>query len=211
MFSGLMSRWTVRVAERVGDLARDPDGLSHGELLAAQEEIPQRFSFNERHDVVQQLAAGARVVHGENARMLQTRRNADLALETLRTQGGAQLRAEHLDRDGPLVPEVPGKEDSRHPATPDLALDIVATRQGSAQQRQGVARRRNHEGPAWSIAEVTSGHSGMEAKRPAGSPAEGLAVGTIESTAPDALPAGRAMTNRTPCSGTGPRRTLATP
>ena len=58
--------------------------------------------------------------------MLQPRGEPDLALEPLGTEGGGELGMQHLERDRPVVPEVPGEEDRGHPPAPELALERVA-------------------------------------------------------------------------------------
>ena len=58
--------------------------------------------------------------------MLQSGGELDLPLEPLGAQRHSQLGVEHLERDRPVVPEVLGEEDRRHPAATELALDRVA-------------------------------------------------------------------------------------
>ena len=57
--------------------------------------------------------------------MLEIRRDPDLAQEALDAQHGAELRFEHLDRDGAVVLDVAGEEDGRHAAATNLPLDQV--------------------------------------------------------------------------------------
>ncbi len=69
--------------------------------------------------------------------MLQPRRELDLALESLGAEAVGQLRAQHLERHRPVVPEVPGEVDRRHPAAAELALEGVAAGQGGLERRAG--------------------------------------------------------------------------
>ena len=63
--------------------------------------------------------------HRHDARMLQSRRERDLAREALGGHVDADVRRERLEHD--LTPErvFGGDEDARHPAAAELALDGV--------------------------------------------------------------------------------------
>src|SRR5262245_14482351 len=63
--------------------------------------------------------------------MLQSRGEANLALEPLRPERGRELRMEHLERDGAAVLQVSGEEVGGHPASTQLALDRVSVGQCS--------------------------------------------------------------------------------
>ncbi len=69
--------------------------------------------------------------------MLQPRRQLDLALEPLGTMLRDQLRVEHLEGNGPLVPEIPGEEDHGHAAPAELTLEGVAATKGFVQHGVG--------------------------------------------------------------------------
>ena len=81
--------------------------------------------------------------------MLQPRRELDLAQEPLGAQAVGQLGAQHLERDRPVVPEVPGEVDRRHPAAAELALERVAA--GQCGLRAARGRERSSGGPAQSF------------------------------------------------------------
>ncbi len=72
---------TVRVAQRVRDLAGDLKRIVQGKLLLAREPRPERLPFHIRHDVVEEAARLARVVDRQNVGVGQTRRGLDLAQE----------------------------------------------------------------------------------------------------------------------------------
>ena len=57
--------------------------------------------------------------------MSQPREQLDLAGEPLGAERRADLGAQHLERDGALVPNVVRKVHGRHPARAKLALDRV--------------------------------------------------------------------------------------
>ena len=123
----------VRVSERICDGDRNPHRLVDGQLLFAMETRAKRLAFDERHDVVQQAVRFAGVEQREQVRMLEIRRDADLAQESLRPEDGAELGVEHFERDEPLMLEVAREVDRRHAAAAQLAFDDVRAREGGVQ------------------------------------------------------------------------------
>ena len=59
--------------------------------------------------------------------MLEVGGGLDLGEEAVGTDHGGQLWLQDLERDLALVAEIVRKEDGRHPALADLAVDLVAT------------------------------------------------------------------------------------
>ena len=116
----------VRVLERVGGLRCDPERRVHGKLLVSIEPVPQRLALDERHREPELPRRFARIVDRQDVRMLQAGGEPDLALEPLRTEGVAEVRMEHLEGDGTVVPEVVRQVHRRHTAPAELALDAVA-------------------------------------------------------------------------------------
>jgi uncharacterized membrane protein YfcA len=68
--------------------------------------------------------------------MLQPGRQADLLEETFRSQGGGQVRMQHLEGDWPVMLEVAGEVDGGHAAVPQLALEDVSLEQGVGELRR---------------------------------------------------------------------------
>jgi hypothetical protein len=62
-------------------------------------------------------------------RVLEAGGQHDFAQEALGAQCRCQVRVEHLERDHPVVTDVPCQPDARHAAAPELALDDVAAAQ----------------------------------------------------------------------------------
>ena len=58
--------------------------------------------------------------------MIQSRGEADLALEAFGSQRRRQLGVEQLERHRAIVAQVAREVDGGHPAAPELALDTVA-------------------------------------------------------------------------------------
>jgi hypothetical protein len=57
---------------------------------------------------------------------LGVRRRLDLGQETLGPDYSSEFRLEHLERDLPLVLDIVGQVDGRHPALTEFGLDAVA-------------------------------------------------------------------------------------
>jgi len=68
--------------------------------------------------------------------MLQAHPDVDLAQESIVAERDRELRKEHLDRDGPVVPQVAGEVYGRHAAAPELALERVAAHERMLEHRQ---------------------------------------------------------------------------
>ena len=62
-------------------------------------------------------------------RVLKVRSNLDLSQKALTADDRAEFRAQHLERDRPVVPDVLCQVHGRHPPLPHLAVDPVAVRQ----------------------------------------------------------------------------------
>ena len=68
-------------------------------------------------------------------------RRLDLAQEPLGAQRGGELRAQDLDGDAPVVPEVVGEVHRRHAARAELSLDAIVVSERSAQFRAWISHR----------------------------------------------------------------------
>jgi hypothetical protein len=123
----------VGVAERTRDLLGHPDRLVERESSLFRQPDPERWPIDERHDVIQQPADVARVIQRDDVRMAEASRDLDLTEEPLRTQAHRQFRAQHLERDRPIVFDVTSLQHDRHPAAAKLALDLVPIGEGGAQ------------------------------------------------------------------------------
>ena len=77
----------VSVAERVGDLAGDPEGVFERKLLFTVEPGPERLPLHVGHHIVEQPGRFARIEQGENVGMIQPGGEGDLAEEPLGAEG----------------------------------------------------------------------------------------------------------------------------
>ena len=69
----------VCIRQRVGDLPRESDGVVNRQLTLALESRAQRLAFDVRHHVVQQPTGAPGVEQRQDVRVLQVRRQLDLA------------------------------------------------------------------------------------------------------------------------------------
>ena len=121
----------VRVVERTRDRGRDANGFVDRQLLLAIESRAQRFAFDERHHVEQQLPSaspesnsGSRFGCCRFAVTWISARNRS----TPSTAPSSGLQ--HLERDLALVPQVAREVDGRHAALADQSVDGVAAGRG---------------------------------------------------------------------------------
>ena len=121
---------TVCVVQRLGYFAGEPDGVLDRQLHFALQPVAQALALDVGHRVPEPACCLARVEHGQNVRMLEPGRGLDLAQEALRAEHRAEFGVEHLERDGPLVPDVASEVHGRHAAAPELALELVAVAEG---------------------------------------------------------------------------------
>ena len=82
----------VGVAEGIGHLASDGDGVVDRELSFALEPVPQRLARHERHHVVQQAVGLAAVEERQDVRMLESRGRPNLGQKALAAERRAELR-----------------------------------------------------------------------------------------------------------------------
>ena len=117
----------VRVRQRVSDLAREPNRLVYRERSVARDAAAQRLTRDVRHHKEERALPLTRVVEGEDVRMLQAREERDLATKALGRLTVGDFGVDELERDLTVVPNVMREVDGRHPASADLAFDLVAS------------------------------------------------------------------------------------
>jgi hypothetical protein len=113
------------VLEGVRHLAGDSKRIGYGELPLSLKSPAKALALDVGHGEPELTVGFARVVHGQDMRVLQSRGRADLAQEPLGAQAQCQVREEDLERDGPVVAEVAGEVDHGHAAAPELSLESV--------------------------------------------------------------------------------------
>ena len=119
----------VGIAERIGHLAGDLQRWFERQLLLTSQAVAERFAFDQRHDVIEELAGLTAVQQRQDVGMVQLCRDRDLAQKPLRPQRRSEFRPQHLERHLAVVLQVLGEVDGGHAAGADLALDAIAVDQ----------------------------------------------------------------------------------
>ena len=112
--------------QRARDFTGDSHRLLDPELDLDPQSIAQRSALDIRHHVPQPAIVGAGIEQRQDGGVVESGGEADLSEEALRAEDGGQLGMEHLESDGPTVPEVLGQIDGGHTAVAELAFDRVA-------------------------------------------------------------------------------------
>ena len=135
MFCGLMSRWirpascAVSSASAIG--AEDPDRPA-GVELARDDHVLQVRPADQPHGDEDALVAVARLVDGDDVRVVDVRLELALAPEPLAEQDVvAQVRREDLERHRPVERDLLGLVDDAHPALAEDPGDPVSAERGA--------------------------------------------------------------------------------
>ena len=136
----------VRVIERGGERRRDAHRLVDRELFLAIQPRAQALPLDERHDVKEQPAYLSTVEEREEVRMLEVRRDFDLAEEPVGAEDGGEFGVEHLERDAAVVPEIVREVDGRHPTTPDHTFHVIPVGEPRSEEVEWVERRHRWPG-----------------------------------------------------------------
>ncbi len=120
----------MRVGKRVRDGGGDLDRFIDPELRFAIQLVTQRLAVDERHDVIQERVGLARIEQRKDVRVLEIGGGRDFLHEAFGPEHRSEFGSQHLDRHLALVLEVLGEVDRRHAAFAEVALDLVAVREG---------------------------------------------------------------------------------
>src|SRR2546428_13379030 len=95
----------MRVRRRVRARLGDRQGLRLRERAPGWplEPLAQRAAVDVRHDVIEETARFARIVQGEDVRMLQPRGDLNLLQEALRAEERRQAREQDFEGDGAVM------------------------------------------------------------------------------------------------------------
>src|SRR4029077_8685832 len=93
--------------EPSADLARETNGLRHGEAAPALNPLLQRLALDEGDDVVDEILNSARIVRRQKCRVIPRGKPADLQQEPFGTLRAKPGWVEQLDDDAGAVGLVP--------------------------------------------------------------------------------------------------------
>ena len=130
----------VRVRQRVRDIVQDPQDVVDRKSQLAQQPAAQRLTVDVRHGEVQDAVRLTGGEHRNNVRVLQLRRDLNLATEPLHVHAG-QLGVEHLDHYLSVEGAFAGEKHAAHPAAAELALDGERIAEGFLQSLVQLALR----------------------------------------------------------------------
>ena len=141
-FSGFTSRWMMPCPCACSSAS---SRLSATRSVSATEsrpplgqELAQGGALDVRHDVVDEPVALARVEQMRDMGMVELGGQLDLSEEPVGRDADQELGVQDLERDR-LAARLPRQEDPGVPALADLALDLVASLERLADERQHVA------------------------------------------------------------------------
>src|SRR6267143_3378567 len=133
----------MSIGQGTRHLPSDLSGVVDGELLLSVESVPEGFSLDVWHDVVEGPVGFSRIVEGQDVRVSESGGDLDFAYEALGAERLGELGPQHLDRDGAMMLEIPAEIHGGHPTTTEFAFDRVTPDEGGSQA--GASRPR--EGP----------------------------------------------------------------
>jgi len=132
----------VGIGQGVHHIAEDSHHLGDRQLTLARELGSQRFTGDERHHIVEQVVRGAGREELHDMRVLQRRRQLDLAPEPLDVHAGGEVGREHLDDDPAAERGLLRKEHTAHAAATELLLDAIGAPDGALEPGSQVAHGR---------------------------------------------------------------------
>ena len=138
----------VAVVERFGHLDADIDDVA--ELAVLSEERAQVRALHQRHHEVEGVLVPAKVVDGDDGRMVHLRHQLRFALEALLRLGAELRRRDQLDRDVTIEPRIPGAVHHAHAAASELRDDLVAVGQFYPKHLRSGSPR-GLQRPSWKI------------------------------------------------------------
>ena len=135
------------IRKRPGHLAQHSAGVVAGQGTLTPDPLAQRLALDVGHDEVDQVVGLFDGVNGNEVWVAQAGGGAGLIEEPV-PEGWlpGDIRAEKLDGDGTVEPDIAGQEDHAHSSPSDLALEGVAAYQRplQAEKEQIVVRTFGH-------------------------------------------------------------------
>ena len=126
--------------ESVHHVPQDANGVLYRKFPLSRQLSSQGFPFDIRHHVEEESVGFARIVKWEDVRVVQPRRDLDLAEKPFRAEDGGQLGTQHFHRHFAVMLDVLGEIHGRHSAGADFALYGVA----AGECRRETVKGRGH-------------------------------------------------------------------
>ena len=115
----------MRIRQRVDHFAQDLQGLGNGQLALAGQLLAERFALDVRHDVPEQIVGRARRQELDHMRMLERRREFDLALEALLVDPGGHVGGQDLYHHLPAEFYLLGQKHLGHATAAEFTLESI--------------------------------------------------------------------------------------
>ena len=115
----------VRVLERFGDVAKDPDRIGDRQFSGALKSRAQRLAFDAGHRVIKKILFRAGEEKRNDMRVLQPRCELNLATKPVDIEARTQLRGQNFYDDVATERDFADDEDPRH-STAQVCDDLVA-------------------------------------------------------------------------------------
>ena len=119
----------VRALKRLGDLLSDTERTLDFELPFALNARTQCFAIEIVHDEEQPTVGFPAVVDGDDVRVLQGGRDADLGLKASNADFAGERGVKHLDRDRPLEPKILSAIHGSHATVSELVFEPIVISQ----------------------------------------------------------------------------------
>src|SRR5436309_9658851 len=132
----------MSVGQGTRHLPSDLSGVVDGELSLSVESVPQGFSLDVWHDVVEEAVGFPRIVEGQDVWVSESRGDLDFAYEALGAERRGELGPQHLDCDGAMMLEIPAEIHRSHPTATEFVLDCVTPDEGGSQAGEQVGHGR---------------------------------------------------------------------
>ena len=136
----------VREGECARHFAQHAHRLVHGKLPTPADLCAKTFALHVRHREPGQPFARARGEQRHDVRMLELRRERDLALEPIDGDLARHVGGQHLDHHLPAKRMLRGNEHAGHAAAAELALDGVGVAQRELELFGKIHGRRRRSG-----------------------------------------------------------------
>ncbi len=116
----------VRVGEGVCHLGGDANRVIDRQRAVVQQPITKRPALHDRHHEVQESVGFARVMEGQNVRVVQPGGKTDLPNEALAPERLRHTGLQHLERHVAVMPQVARQIHRGHAAGAELAIHAIA-------------------------------------------------------------------------------------
>src|SRR5882724_8293436 len=114
----------VGVCQGVNHVAKDAHGVADRQLPFPSEPLTERLAFHERHGVIEEVVRRPGGEERNDVGMLEARGELDFPVKPLGIDFCGEVGWQDLQEHAPAEVAFFCYEDTTHPATPELALEV---------------------------------------------------------------------------------------